>query len=330
MSSAGWLGLASAAVNWYSSREAAKEKKKEAQAASKSQALNTFRIPYMSEMLNPLISYILQNEQQVFENRMKGYGAKATDFSAFAQLLAGISPGYSGVGVGGSSGSAPYGPSGPPGGAGQAPNYGYYGQPPMNQATERGAIDKGRKGNDVKPQQAAGGVYGWSGGGAQDPAIGQQTVLPNGVPATTYNGQLPFPYGGFAGYMDSSGQIHNMPAWGNQALKWGVGFEIPHSESQIGAGPAATDAQFAQYFGPQSGFSAGMTPQAQGPQQFYDAQGRYVGSISQSPANNGSSYHPWSEAGNYGLGMGTNAGGGYGSTGSSGYYDYLSSIGNAY
>lgn len=94
--------LGNAALNSYSARQAAKEQKKAAQAAAQPRYSMQYQTPYMNDRLAAIIPYILQNQQSVFENRMKGYGAKAGDFSAIANLLAGISPNYSGVGTPGS------------------------------------------------------------------------------------------------------------------------------------------------------------------------------------------------------------------------------------
>lgn len=100
------LGTAAvnAGINYYAAREAAKEQKKAAQAAAQPRYTYQYSTPYMNERIAAIVPYILQSQQQVFENRMKGYGAKAPDFTKIADLLAGISPTYSGVGgMGGST-----------------------------------------------------------------------------------------------------------------------------------------------------------------------------------------------------------------------------------
>lgn len=97
----GWTQAAivagNAAVQGYTARQAAKEQKKVSQAAAQPRYEYQVRNPYMNELIAPLIPYILQSQQQVFQNRMKGYGSSAPDFSPFANLLAGITSNYSGV-----------------------------------------------------------------------------------------------------------------------------------------------------------------------------------------------------------------------------------------
>lgn len=94
--------VGNAALNSYAARQAAKEQKKASQAAAQPRYSMQYQTPYMNDRLAAIIPYILQSQQSVFENRMKGYGAKTGDFSAIANLLAGISPNYSGVGTPGS------------------------------------------------------------------------------------------------------------------------------------------------------------------------------------------------------------------------------------
>lgn len=159
----GAMVLGNAALNSYSARQAAKEQKKASQAAAQPRYSMQYQTPYMNERLAAIVPYILQSQQGVFENRMKGYGAKASDFSAIANLLAGISPNYSGVGTPGAPMDNKYGGAGattsftmPEGKSSQSSFLGYGGGTPYRGLTVEDAAQ--RDANMEKFAQRFGGV----------------------------------------------------------------------------------------------------------------------------------------------------------------------------
>lgn len=93
-----WAALASAVIGAYAARKSAKEQQRIAEEAKKGTTTTQTSVPYANEYISRLIPYILQEQQKIYESRLKGYGLKPGDYSPIAKLLAGISPNYSGVG----------------------------------------------------------------------------------------------------------------------------------------------------------------------------------------------------------------------------------------
>ena len=92
-----WAVVIAAAVGAAGSAYASKQQNKAAKAAS--QPKTTTSSPYMAERLNPVIPYLMSEQQKVYENRMRGYGLNPGDFSSITAQLAGIGNDYSGVGT---------------------------------------------------------------------------------------------------------------------------------------------------------------------------------------------------------------------------------------
>lgn len=93
----GWVAIGSAVVSAYGSYTASK---KQSEAAKKNaQPKTTTSSPYMAERINPLIPYLMSEQQKIYESRMKTYGLKPGDFSPIAAQLAGLDPGYNGLGT---------------------------------------------------------------------------------------------------------------------------------------------------------------------------------------------------------------------------------------
>lgn len=94
-----WASLIKIGLDLYSGYRAGKESERVAEEASKPRTATTMRTPYGNEYISPLVKYVLENQQNIFSNRMREYGAQPADFSQYATLLAGVPSGYSGVGT---------------------------------------------------------------------------------------------------------------------------------------------------------------------------------------------------------------------------------------
>lgn len=96
-----WTAVAAGvgAVGGYLS---SREQKKAAEAAAKPRETYQYHLPYMQEYISKIAPYILAEQQRIYESRLKQYGLNPGNFSPIASMLAGISPGYSGVGYPGS------------------------------------------------------------------------------------------------------------------------------------------------------------------------------------------------------------------------------------
>lgn len=81
----------------YGAYKAAQERQAAADFYGKPQTKTTTSLPYGNEYISALIKYILQNAQNVFQQRMQTYGMKATDYAPYAAMLQGVPAGYKGV-----------------------------------------------------------------------------------------------------------------------------------------------------------------------------------------------------------------------------------------
>lgn len=96
---ADWGSIIKIALDAYSGYRAGKESERVAKESSKPRTATTMRIPYGNEYISPLVKYVLENQQNIFANRMREYGAQPADFEQYRGLLAGVPTGYSGVGT---------------------------------------------------------------------------------------------------------------------------------------------------------------------------------------------------------------------------------------
>ena len=108
-SSSDYVAMGNMAVQAYGAYEGQKEKNKVAKAAAQPRVTEQYRAPYMNEYISKIAPYIMQAAQSTYQNRMKGYGAKADDFGPIAEMLSGISTSYSGVGSPGNPITSSYG-----------------------------------------------------------------------------------------------------------------------------------------------------------------------------------------------------------------------------
>lgn len=84
-SSAPWMGIAKGAVTGLSAYQQAVENRKAAEAAAKGGSVT--RTPYMANMLNPFIPYILQEALNIYSKRQSNIGRKVGDFNPLQAIL---------------------------------------------------------------------------------------------------------------------------------------------------------------------------------------------------------------------------------------------------
>lgn len=144
-----WAALVQVAIGAYSANRAASERKKIASEAAKGTTTTQTSVPYMNEYIAKLIPYILQEQQKIYESRLKGYGLKPGDYSPIASMLSGISPSYTGVGGGAGGAGGASGDLGP----------GYGGVNVLSQQ-DRDKLNEYAEQNNVSRGQALMDLYG--------------------------------------------------------------------------------------------------------------------------------------------------------------------------
>jgi hypothetical protein len=93
--------VAAAGASYYGAKKQNEASKRAAKDASAPRTSYTERTPYMNAYISQIAPYILESAQQVYGNRMKGYGLPALDYSKVQADIARQrveNPNYSGVG----------------------------------------------------------------------------------------------------------------------------------------------------------------------------------------------------------------------------------------